>query len=432
MVKNDLLFGTKLPLLDLHSLEGTVLVVAPHPDDETLGCGGAIALLRQLGIPVAVSVVSDGTMSHPNSVAYPAAALKKLREAESLAALDILGVKETAVTFWGIPDSQVNQSIEKELVLDISRYLKDLAPSTVLLPWRNDPHADHRASWQLFTTAASYLDNPPRIIEYPIWDWDTKQRKEFPDSVKGWRLDISEVLPQKKQAIAKYASQISDLIADDPEGFRLSVEMLANFTQPWEIYLEQNMNKPKDSLLPSYFEKMYREDPDPWDFETSDYEAAKYRTTLETLPNSRYRSALEIGGSIGVLTAMLAKKCDSLLSVDVSATAQDKAIARCEDLPVRFRIAQVPQEFPNESFDLILVSEVGYYLSWQDLARTQQLILQSLETGGHLLLVHWTLYAKDYPLTGDEVHDSFLQLNGLQHLKGLRQERYRLDLWKRI
>ena len=192
------------------------------------------------------------------------------------------------------------------------------------------------------------------------------------------------------------------------------------------------MNQP-NTLPPSYFEDMYRQDPDPWDFETSEYEALKYRTTIDSLPKDRYNNAFEIGGSIGVLTALLARRCDSLLSIDVSQTAQQKAIARCQDLPqVRFKIASVPQDYPDEMFDLILLSEVGYYLSWDDLKKTQQLTLEHLEVGGHLLLVHWTLYAKDYPLTGDEVHDSFLQLDRLKHLKGLRKERYRLDLFERI
>ena len=109
------------------------------------------------------------------------------------------------------------------------------------------------------------------------------------------------------------------------------------------------MNKPKNSLPPTYFEKMYRQNPDPWDFETSDYEALKYRTTIDALPKARYKNAFEIGGSIGVLTALLAPQCDSLLSIDVSETAQAKAIARCQDLPqVRFKIAQVPQDYPDE------------------------------------------------------------------------------------
>lgn len=194
------------------------------------------------------------------------------------------------------------------------------------------------------------------------------------------------------------------------------------------------MNKPENSLPPSYFEKMYRANPDPWQFETSDYEAQKYQTTLDALPKSRYHHALEIGGSIGVLTAMLAPRCDSLLSLDVSTTAQQKAIARCQNLPqVSFQIAQIPRDYPQESFDLVLLSEVGYYLNWDDLRQTQQLIIEHLEIGGHLLLVHWTLPVPTYPLTGELVHNSFLECGRqLVHLRGLRKEKYWLDLFERV
>jgi len=189
------------------------------------------------------------------------------------------------------------------------------------------------------------------------------------------------------------------------------------------------------SLPPSYFEEMYRANSDPWQFETSEYESKKYAATIATLPNSLYRSAFEIGGSIGVLTEKLADRCDALLSVDVSETAQSKAIKRCQNLPqVCFQIMQIPQQFPDESFDLIVVSEVGYYLSLQDLHQTQAHILKGLELGGHLLLVHWTLYAQDYPLSGDDVHESFLKLSPqpLHHIIGQREEQYRLDLFERV
>lgn len=189
-----------------------------------------------------------------------------------------------------------------------------------------------------------------------------------------------------------------------------------------------------NSLPPSYFDKLYSESPDPWKFETSEYEANKYAATIAALPK-RYRSAFEIGGSIGVLTQKLAQRCDTLLSIDVSKLAQEQAIKRCQDLPqVRFEIMSVPEQFPNETFDLILVSEVGYYWSWEDLKKAQQLMLENLEMGGHLLLVHWTLYARDYPLSGDEVHDSFFELapTKLRHLLGQKEEQYRLDLFERV
>lgn len=246
-VVNRKLFNSpeSLPLVDIkivnQSSPQSILIVAPHPDDETLGCGGAIALLRQLKIPVAVVVVSDGTKSHPNSKLYPPLALKRLREQESLTALKILGVDPEAVTFLAMPDGAVNVSSESEkAIASIAQYLTNLSPSIVFLPWRKDPHPDHRASSQLFINAIENLGISPRLVEYPIWDWDTTQRQNFSESVNAWRLDISSVLKLKRQAIAQYRSQISDLINDDPECFRLSAEMLQNFTQPWEIYLEIN------------------------------------------------------------------------------------------------------------------------------------------------------------------------------------------------
>ncbi len=202
----------------------------------------------------------------------------------------------------------------------------------------------------------------------------------------------------------------------------------------------QSQPSQSQSLPPRYFEEMYSENPDPWQFETSEYEAQKYAATIAVLPKPLYRSAFEIGGSIGVLTRQLADRCENLLSVDVSQVAQAKAVQRCQELPqVRFEIMQVPQQFPDEQFDLILVSEVGYYLSQQDLQRTQEHILNHLEIGGHLLLVHWTLYARDYPLSGDEVHNSFLALSSeslldipLRHITGQRESQYRLDLFERV
>jgi SAM-dependent methyltransferase len=191
-----------------------------------------------------------------------------------------------------------------------------------------------------------------------------------------------------------------------------------------------------DALEPGYFERVYAESDDPWGFATRPYEAAKYQATLAALPRDRYRSAFEIGCSIGVLTERLAARCDHLLAVDVAEKALAQARARCRHLPqVRFERMEVPTSFPVECFDLILVSEVGYYWGWENLSTAQQRIVEHLQPGGHLLLVHWTPFVDDYPLTGDEVHDAFLAGaaagNGLRHLVGSRRETYRLDLFER-
>ncbi len=197
---------------------------------------------------------------------------------------------------------------------------------------------------------------------------------------------------------------------------------------------QMNQNQP-NSLPPSYFDNLYGENIDPWNFETSDYEASKYAATIAALPKTRYRHAFEIGCSIGVLTKLLAEKCDSLLSIDVSELALARAKERCANLPqVRLELMSIPQEFPDDVFDLILLSEVGYYLSQADLLVAKQKMIEHLEPGGHLLLVHWTLYAKDYPLSGDEVHESFIDRTGadLQHLGGRREAEYRLDLFEKM
>lgn len=242
IVSPPLLNPAALPLRSVHTITGSALVVAPHPDDETLGCGGAIALLRALGYPVHVLVISNGTLSHPRSLKYPAPQLQALRQTETLEALSILGVEETDVTFLGLQDGSIPTSASPGIrgaVMCCRTYLEALLPETIFLPWRTDPHPDHRATWKLMHTALGYLNYSPRLIEYPIWDWDPEQGTFTNiEQVVAWRLDIQAVLGTKLGAIAAYRSQTTNLIDDDPEGFQLTPEMLVNFTRPWEVYLE--------------------------------------------------------------------------------------------------------------------------------------------------------------------------------------------------
>ncbi len=227
------------------ALASPVVIVAPHPDDETLGCGGAIALLHRFGCNVNVLVVSDGTRSHPNSRKYPTSALRALRERETIAAMAILGINADAVTFLGLPDGAVPCLEASEFTAAVSQcqtYLDRHAPQTIFAPWRFDPHPDHRATCQLIQAALQTLPQTPRLIEYPIWDWDTKQRGNAPKATHtGWRLKIGDVLALKEEAIAAYQSQTTHLIDDDPEGFCLTPEMLINFKQPWELYFEESV-----------------------------------------------------------------------------------------------------------------------------------------------------------------------------------------------
>jgi SAM-dependent methyltransferase len=184
-----------------------------------------------------------------------------------------------------------------------------------------------------------------------------------------------------------------------------------------------------------YFDHLYEVHSDPFNYETSDYEAKKYAHTLSALPRPKYRSALEIGSSIGVLTAKLASRCESLLSIDVCEKALAKARQRCAKFPnVEFQVMQVPRQFPGRLFDLTIFSEVGYYLSMKDLIATRQHILNRLEPGGHLLLVHWSGRSPIMPLRNAQVHGCFMEEEGrlLRHVSGSDQTGYRLDLLEKV
>lgn len=189
----------------------------------------------------------------------------------------------------------------------------------------------------------------------------------------------------------------------------------------------------KKTLALEYFEQVYDASDDPWDFATSRYEAEKYAATLAALPRENYRTAFEIGCSIGVLTAQLAARCRSLLAVDVNEKALAQARERCGDLEnVNLRLMQIPNEFPGENFDLIVVSEVGYYLSAEDWRAAREKIVRHLDAGGNVVLVHWTHFVPDYPQTGDAVHDSFATSENLKRIFAKRTNDYRLDVWEKI
>lgn len=190
------------------------------------------------------------------------------------------------------------------------------------------------------------------------------------------------------------------------------------------------MSRHVDTVPPDYFTDLYASNPDPWGFATSPYEQEKYEATLASLPRETYAAALEIGCSIGVLTQRLAQRCTTLLALDVAPSALDTARARCADLShVRFERAAIPAEWPAGRFDLIVLSEVLYFLSRDDIAASVALMRAALKPDGHLLLVHW-LGETHYPVTGDEAADTVIAL-GDGWLDVVHQERaplYRIDV----
>ena len=186
----------------------------------------------------------------------------------------------------------------------------------------------------------------------------------------------------------------------------------------------------KQSRRVDHFERLYQDNPDPWNFKTSAYEHQKYEATLSALGTRRFEMALEVGCSIGILTRRLASRCDRLLGVDFVPAAVAMARSRCAPLPgVSIEQMQIPQQWPEGKFDLILFSEVLYFLDEEDLRETCDHTLRSLLPGGLVLLVNYTGKTDD-PIDGDEAASVFIKATfpDLRPILQSRDSLYRLDL----
>ena len=195
------------------------------------------------------------------------------------------------------------------------------------------------------------------------------------------------------------------------------------------------MENSKPTLSEQYFDEVYDVNTDPWNFETSIYEKNKYLVTVQALNKNTYKNVFEVGCSIGILSEMLAQRSEKLLAVDASEAPLIKARHRLIKYPnVVVEKMNVPAEFITAPADLIVLSEVAYYLNNEDLNILREKTLQQLEKGGQLLMVHWTPFVHDYPQTGDRVHEYFLELENkeLKHLLHQRYDTYRLDLFEKL
>ena len=237
-----------LPLRPHEALltDGRALILAPHPDDESLGCGGLIAELCERGRPPLVLIATDGAGSHPGSRDWPAARLATLREAEALAATARLGLPDDALDFLRLRDTAAPRAgaAFEEACDRIAARAEAGRCDTLLAPWLGDPHCDHEAVQTMARAVARRRDM--RLLSYPVWGWliapDTAIAADGPTA--GFRLDITRHLPRKGQAISEHASQYGDLIADDPGGFKLPASLLDVFAQPYETFLETSWGSP--------------------------------------------------------------------------------------------------------------------------------------------------------------------------------------------
>ena len=184
------------------------------------------------------------------------------------------------------------------------------------------------------------------------------------------------------------------------------------------------------SVSPAYFEAMFADNDDPWSFRSRWYETRKRAMTLASLPRARYGNAFEPGCANGELSVELAARCDRLLISDGTRRAVDIARDRLSSMPhVEVMQAWVPDEWPSDGFDLVVISELGYFLSPEALEKLIRKVRGSLQPNGTVLACHWRQQIEGCALDGDEVQRRIGYGLGLPSQTRVADADFLLEVW---
>lgn len=415
-----------------------LVVVAAHPDDETFGAGGLIARASRLGVRISVVVLSNGEASHPLSTTHDRAQLAALRRVEVTAALARLA-PGASLRLLNLPDGALADHRE-EIAALLTADLGDGGRGTWLVaPWRSDGHPDHAAAGEAALSAAR--TGGARLLEYPIWAWSWAKPEDPVWPAHALRSLAVEPADQaaKASAMSLHRSQVQALSALPGDEAIIRPGFIAHFTRAQETFIETKAIETRaestvdgaDSLPRPFFNDFYAGVTDPWGFETRWYEWRKRALTLGALPRERFGAALELGCSIGVLTAELARRCDTVLGVDIAERPLELARARLASAPgVTFERRTLPADWPPGTFDLIVLSEVGYYFSAPDLRQLIERCRSSLAPAGALVACHWRHPVPNYPLSGDRVHEEIGRLPGFERTVQHRERDFVLEVFE--
>ncbi len=466
-----------LPALDAEWLAGIghLVVVAAHPDDETLGAVGLLAHAYRAGVRTSVLVATSGEASHPDSPTHTPAELARLREAECLAAVAEVD-PGASVSFLRMPDGQLadylsagfdtgsaapTASLLTDAIADLLRSAWSSGARTVVVsPWSGDRHPDHAAAAEATRRAADRARTEGHNVEVlaaPIWLWFWAEPGD--PAVPWQRMRVltldDDAVAAKSAALAAHVTQVQPLSGLPGDEVLLRPGMLAHFERAFEVFVSEAPEEPRrpgahgdatesdplgggsddvlarpgeprdgsgdtptapaerfdggsDDALAQYFETLHGDSDDPWGFETRWYEERKRAILLAALPARDYASVLEVGCSTGVLTLDLVARVrdgGAVLGIDLSERAVERAQSRLSPHPqASAQRMRVPEEWPDGRFDLVVISEIGYYLDPDELTAVIERVLGSLTDDGALVLCHWRHPVDGRTETGDSVH----------------------------
>jgi len=447
---------------------GPVVVLAAHPDDETLGAGALIATAAAAGRPVTVVVVTDGAASHPDSSTVDRAALRDLRLEEARAAAAELGPAVEVVAL-GVPDGALREHRD-EVHGRVADLLRARHPGLLLAPWRGDGHRDHRVLGEIAAAVVAELaaeigdegapSAAPRLLGYPIWmwHWADPRHPDVPWADLVHATTDQEARVAKQRALARYVSQLRPLSPTPGDEAVLRPDFAEHFSREEVFVVEPvataalehvtvtvarvaaapdaaahaalapataphalapaaaphalapatapDAREPHDPAAdPARFDDTHARRDDPWGVTTRWYERRKRSLVLGSLPDERYGAVLEIGCSIGVVTSELADRADRVLALDVSPVAVERARARLADRRhVRVEQADASDGLPEGRWDLVVIGEVGYYLEPEALTALLSSVASALAPGGSIVACHWRHDEGDFAQSGDAVH----------------------------
>ncbi|WP_418276585.1 PIG-L family deacetylase [Isoptericola jiangsuensis] len=417
--------------LDVDAVD-ELFVLAAHPDDESLGAGGLVHRLAGRGVPVTVVVATDGEGSHPDTEPDQVRTTRRREVAEAVSVL----APGARLVLLGLPDGGLREHRDQLAAwLDATLSLAAGAHVVLCAPWRGDGHRDHRIAGEV---AAQVADRRGvRLLEYPIWLWHWAEPSDDDvpwEALRALPLDDAE-RATKFTAVHVHDSQVRPGLEGPAV---LGVEMLRHAARVAEVFVEagaepaarESPSGSNTSLGRDFFDRFYAGRHDPWGFESRWYEARKRAVLLAALPRERFRRGLELGCSTGVLTEALAARCERLTGVDVADAPLAAARERLGDEVDLLRL-DAPREWPDGTFDLVVLSEVLYYLDDADLDRTLTRVIGSLTPDGVVVACHWRHDVPEYPRGGDDVHRVLRARPGLAVQVRHEEEDFLLDVLTR-
>jgi len=407
-----------------------VVVVAPHPDDESLGAGGVVASWSAAGVEVTVVSCSDGDAAGDPGDPAARRELGRTRAGELDEALHALssGTPVRSVRL-GLPDGALADRAG-ELRDRLRELLADV--DLVVAPWPGDGHPDHAAVGAAVREVAG---TTPRL-EYPVWAWHWGAPADLADGTLV-RIPLSPSARRAKSAaIAAHRSQSE---GSDPI---LTPAVLAHFTRDDELFLVDDATLHSLRSVPrgssEFFDSLYRSSPsgDPWDFDRSRAEQRRQREVLDVLGVATFERGLEIGCATGQLTRRLAARVRELVALDTSARAIEVARRTCaRSSGVELRVAHAPDDLTgaDRGFDLLVVSDVGYYFSEDALGALLEDLVDRSVPGATLLAAHWTGDSPDHVLDAATVHRVIAATldRDWEHTSSRRLREHQVDVWSR-